>query len=69
MKKKHKFIIRVISWILFIIYLVRMVYFLFFSEMLGRTFRSDTYHYNLKRLRRFRGILLITGDLEVSMFF
>lgn len=47
MKKKHKFIIRVISWILFIIYLVMMVYFLFFSEMLGRT-PSDTYHYNLK---------------------
>lgn len=47
MKKKHKFIIRLISWILFIIYLVMMVYFLFFSEMLGRT-PSDTYHYNLK---------------------
>lgn len=47
MKKKHKFIIRTVSWILFIIYLVMMVYFLFFSEMLGRT-PSDTYHYNLK---------------------
>ena len=47
MKKKHKFMIRAVSWVLFIIYLVMMVYFLFFSEMLGRT-PSDTYHYNLK---------------------
>lgn len=47
MKKKHKFMIRAISWVLFIVYLVMMVYFLFFSEMLGRT-PSDTYHYNLK---------------------
>lgn len=47
MKKKHKKIIRIFSWILFIIYLCMMVYFLFFSEQLGRT-PSDTYHYNLK---------------------
>lgn len=47
MKRKHKKIIRIFSWILFIIYLCMMVYFLFFSEQLGRT-PSDTYHYNLK---------------------
>ena len=47
MKKKHNKAIRFISWILFIMYLVAMVYFLFFSEQLGRT-PSDTYHYNLK---------------------
>ena len=47
MKKKHKKAIRFISWILFIMYLIAMVYFLFFSEQLGRT-PSDTYHYNLK---------------------
>lgn len=47
MKKKHKIIIRTVSWILFLLYLVVMVYFLFFSEMLGMK-PSDTYHYNLK---------------------
>ena len=47
MKKKHKRIIRFFSWILFIIYLIVMVYFLFFSEQFGRV-PSDTYHYNLK---------------------
>lgn len=46
-KKKHKKIIRFFSWIMFIIYLFMMVYFLFFSEQLGRV-PSDTYHYNLK---------------------
>lgn len=47
MKRKHKKIIRIFSWILFIIYLCMMVYFLFFSEQLGRV-PSDTYHYNLE---------------------
>ena len=46
MKKKHKKIIRFFSWILFIIYLIVMVYFLFFSEQFGRVPR-DTNHYNL----------------------
>ncbi len=46
-KKKHKKIIRLFSWILFIIYLIVMVYFLFFSEQFGRV-PSDTYRYNLK---------------------
>ena len=47
MKKKHKTIIRVCSWFLFVVYVVCMVYFLFFSEQFGRI-PSDTYHYNLK---------------------
>lgn len=49
MKKKHKKIIRFFSWILFIIYLIVMVYFLFFSEQFGRV-PKDTYRYNLKPL-------------------
>lgn len=48
-KKKHKKIIRFFSWILFIIYLIVMVYFLFFSEQFGRV-PSETYHYNLEPL-------------------
>ncbi len=47
MKKKHKKLIRFWAWILFIIYLIMMVYFLFFSEQMGRT-PSETYHYNLE---------------------
>ncbi|MDD7402831.1 MAG: VanZ family protein [Butyribacter sp.] len=47
MKKKNRRILHVFSWILFIIYLVVMVYFLFFSEQFGRV-PSDEYHYNLE---------------------
>lgn len=47
MKKEHRRMVLGLAWIGFIIYLVMMVYFLFFSEQLGRV-PSDTYHYNLK---------------------
>ena len=47
MKKEHRKILHVFSWFCFVIYLIVMVYFLFFSEQMGRI-PSDTYHYNLK---------------------
>ncbi len=46
MKKENKRKIRIISWVIFILYLVVMVYFLFFSEQMGRT-PEDHYRYNL----------------------
>ena len=46
MKKENKRKIRVISWIFFIIYLFMMVYYLFFSEKMGRIPGRD-YRYNL----------------------
>lgn len=46
MKKKNRKILRGISWICFLVYLICMVYFLFFSERMGRI-PTDTYHYNL----------------------
>lgn len=47
MKKESKRMIRLVSWIVFSIYLIVMVYFLFFSEQMGRIPR-DTYCYNLR---------------------
>lgn len=47
MKKESKRKIRIFSWVVFTIYLVVMVYFLFFSEQMGRS-PSTTYRYNLK---------------------
>ena len=47
MNKEEKHRIRVISWILFCIYLVMLDYYLFFSEQLGRV-PKDSYQYNLK---------------------
>ncbi len=65
MKKKHKKIIRFLSWIIFILYLILMVYFLFFSEQLGRV-PSDTYHYNLKPFTEIKRY--ITYSKEIGSF-
>ncbi|MDE7060390.1 MAG: VanZ family protein, partial [Lachnospiraceae bacterium] len=54
---------RVVSQLVFILYLGILFYFLFFSERYGRTDISDEYHYNLvlfreiKRFYRYREIL------------
>lgn len=47
MKESSRRAIHIILRVLFVIYLVMMVYFLFFSERFGRV-PSDSYHYNLK---------------------
>ena len=57
MRKEHKQRIRIISWILFGIYLIMMVYFLFFSEQMGRVPR-DTYQYNLHPFAEIKRYLL-----------
>ena len=44
--KNAKKIIRILSWFIFVIYLIALVYFLFFSEQLGRV-PSDEYKYSL----------------------
>ena len=53
--KNAKKIIRILSWFIFAIYLSALVYFLFFSEQLGRV-PSDEYKYSLvpfKEIRRY----------------
>jgi len=69
MKKSVRKAIHILSWIAFIIYLVVMVYFLFFSERLGRT-PSDTYHYNLKpftEIKRYMGHIEEIGSFNVML--
>ena len=56
MKKSEAKIIKQISWILFIFYILALIYFLFLSEAYGRTIADRSYHYNLvlfKELKRF----------------
>lgn len=53
---KHKKSIRTLCWVLFFVYIAVLIYFLFFSEMLGRSGSERTYHYNLipfKEISRF----------------
>lgn len=51
MKKEYKKAIKRVSWILFIIYLIAMAYFLFFSEYLNRSNVGKEFHYNLTLLQ------------------
>lgn len=55
MKSQTKKRIRIISWILFIIYVMLLAYFLFFSEAYGRTgFETREYRYNLELFREIK---------------
>lgn len=47
MKKEHKRVIIRFSWILFLLYMVAMAYFLFFSEYLNRDRIRDDFRYNI----------------------
>ncbi len=48
MREKHRKIYRVMEILPFLLYLIVMSYFLFFSESFGRTAGTEGYHYNLK---------------------
>lgn len=55
-RKSLKTVIVAISRVLFILYIILLAYFLFFSERYGRTIVSNEYRYNLtvlKEVRRF----------------
>lgn len=47
MRKEQKRAIKKFSWLFFIIYLIMMAYFLFFSEYLNRSNLGTEYRYNL----------------------
>lgn len=56
MKLENSQYLKVLSWILFIVYIVGLCYFMFFAELFGRTERTGEYHYNLilfKEIKRF----------------
>lgn len=57
MEKHRHSLVKVLSWMLFIIYLIGMFYFLFFSEHYGRMGDMDEYRYNLKLFREIKRIL------------
>lgn len=55
MKKGHK-VVKHMAWFLFILYIMLLSYFLFFSERYGRTANSQQYRYNLvlfEEIKRF----------------
>jgi glycopeptide antibiotics resistance protein len=64
---KHARIIRAVSWILFIFYLAVLMYFLFFAEAMGRSFDTETYHYNLYPLKEIRRFLTYRETLGMDV--
>lgn len=66
MKKKNRERLHAVAWVGFIIYLIAMVYFLFFSEQLGRI-PSDTYHYNLEPFTEIKRCL--NHIFELGLFY
>ncbi len=57
MSKEVRKRLRVLAWILFGVYLFLLCYFLFFAEIMGRTYLGRTYHYNLVPFREIRRFL------------
>lgn len=64
MKTHHKKIIRVISWFVFTAYLIALVYFLFFSEQLGRV-PSDEYKYSLVPFREIKRYIVYWREIGI----
>ncbi len=54
-KEEHRL---VLAWALFIVYMVFLMYFLFFAEIMGRTYVDRDYHYNLTPFREIRRFIV-----------
>ena len=59
-KEEHRL---VLAWTLFIVYMVFLMYFLFFAEIMGRTYIDRDYHYNLTPVREIRRFIVYRRTL------
>ena len=59
-KEEHRL---VLAWVLFIVYMVFLMYFLFFAEIMGRTYVDRDYHYNLIPFREIKRFLVYRETL------
>lgn len=67
MKISHKVIIW-IAWVFFIIYILLLSYFLFFSEKYGRTGSSLEYRYNLQLFKEIKRFITYRKELGFESF-
>lgn len=65
-EKAKKIIKLIISWLLFIGYLIVLSYFLFFSEYYGRTDILSEYRYNLKLFTEIRRFITYRNTLGIK---
>ena len=66
---KHKKSLRILSKILFGLYIALLVYFLFFAEMMGRTNINRTFHYNLILFKEIKRFIIYREQLGVAAVF
>lgn len=62
MKKNPNKMIRVLSWFVFAVYMIALIYFLFFSEQMGRV-PSDEYKYSLEPFREIRRYIVYRKEI------
>lgn len=67
LNRKTREIIRVLLWIFFIIYMVALTYFLFFSERFGRVMGGE-YRYNLQLFREIRRFIVYRKEVGFTSF-
>lgn len=66
---KFKIEHRVISGALFALYIVALIYFMFFAEILGRTTSLQEYHYNLIPFKEISRFITYSGRLGFGAVF
>lgn len=68
LNQKQKKVIRGLAKVSFIIYMIVLVYFLFFSERYGRGIGSTGYHYNLELFKEIKRFIKYRDLLGVESF-
>ena len=68
LKSISKTVIMSVSRVLFVLYIILLAYFLFFSERYGRTIISDDYRYNLVLFKEVRRYILYRKEIGYESF-
>ncbi len=68
LKSIRRTVIMSVSRVLFVLYIVLLAYFLFFSERYGRTITSDEYRYNLVLFKEVRRFILYRKEIGFESF-
>lgn len=67
MKKSRKIVNR-LAWLLFVLYIMLLAYFLFFSEEYGRTGNCSDYRYNLHLFQEIKRFIIYRKEVGFKSF-
>lgn len=68
LKLTYRTIIMTCSRVLFVLYIMLLAYFLFFSERYGRTLVSEEYRYNLTLLKEVKRYITYRNEIGLESF-